>query len=64
MRILAPLGLLLLAGCSSVPVQPMQQTADTCDYAQMSRIEHARQPILLERYWVHCPQLKETTKTS
>lgn len=64
MRILAPLGLLLLAGCSTVPMQPVQQTADSCDYAQMYRVEHARQPILLERTWVHCPQLKETSQGS
>lgn len=66
-RILAPLcGLVLVAGCSSVPMQtaqPATQAQSTCDYALMERIEHARQPVLLSRTWVNCPQLHESAKS-
>ena len=52
-------GLVLVAGCSTVPTtQPAVQTVgNNCDYAQMQRVQNARQPILVERYWVHCPEL-------
>jgi hypothetical protein len=47
------LSAVLVAGCSSVPVQ---ERADSCDYARMDQVERARQPLFVERYWVHCPQ--------
>ncbi|HEV3239169.1 MAG TPA: hypothetical protein VG429_02105 [Casimicrobiaceae bacterium] len=66
-RILAPLcGLVLVAGCSTVPMQttqPVTQVQSTCDYALMDRIDRARQPVLLARYWVNCPQLHENAKS-
>lgn len=49
--------LMLVAGCSSVPVQPVQQIGSNCDYAQMQRVMSTRQPVLVERYWVNCPEL-------
>lgn len=63
--VLAPLcGVLLVAGCSSVPMQPVEKIATRCDLSLMDRIEGARQPILVERYWVHCPEVHVVAKTS
>ena len=50
-------GLVLVTGCSTVPTQPVEQVRSGCDYAQMQRVLDARQPVLVERYWVHCPEL-------
>ena len=57
--ILALCGAALIAGCSSVPVQPVQkvESNSTCDYALMERIQRAWQPTLTARYWVNCPQV-------
>jgi hypothetical protein len=65
-RILASLcGLALVAGCSTVPMQTAQpaKIESSCDYALMDRIERARQPIVVSRTWVNCPQLHESAKS-
>ncbi len=65
-RILVPLcGLVLAAGCSSVPTQPqaVAQVQSNCDTAQMEKIERARQPVLVERYWVNCPQAPQSANS-
>ncbi len=65
-RIVALCGLVLVAGCSSVPTQTTQPVAkiqSSCDYALMERIENARQPIVVSRTWVNCPQLHESAKS-
>ena len=59
--ILALCGAALIAGCSSVPVQPVQKVESTCDYALMARIERAWQPTMGQRYWVNCPQVHRDT---
>ena len=60
MRLLVGLGgLVLLAGCASVPqqqMQPIEKVASNCDQAQMDRVDRVQQPYLLGRYWVNCPQ--------
>jgi hypothetical protein len=58
--ILALCGAALLAGCSSVPVQPAQkvESNQACDYALMERIERSWQPTLTHRVWVNCPQVR------
>ena len=64
--ILALCGAVLIAGCSSVPVQTVQKVDSNrvCDYAQMERIERAWQPTLTARYWVNCPQVRPTSGKS
>jgi hypothetical protein len=49
--ILALCGAALVAGCSSVPVQPVQkvESNQACDYALMARIERAWQPTMTQR---------------
>jgi hypothetical protein len=61
--ILALCSAALIAGCSSVPVQPVQkvESNQTCDYALMARIERAWQPTKTQRYWVNCPQVRRDT---
>jgi hypothetical protein len=58
--ILALCGAALVAGCSSVPVQPAQKVESNlaCDTALMERIDRIRQPTLTQRYWVNCPQIR------
>jgi len=58
--ILALCGAALIAGCSSVPVQPTQkvESNQACDYALMERIDRTWQPALTQRYWVNCPQVR------
>jgi hypothetical protein len=63
--ILALCGAALIAGCSSVPVQPVQkvESIQACDYALMARIERQWQPTMTQRYWVNCPQVRrDSTK--
>jgi len=64
--ILALCGAALVAGCSSVPVQPAQKVESnlTCDYALMARIDRTWQPAVTQRYWYHCPLLRENSKPS
>jgi hypothetical protein len=58
----------LVAGCSSVPMQPEQDVRSSfqsgCDNAQVARVQSARQPILVERYWVNCPAAPISDKSS
>ena len=49
-------GAILIAGCSSVPVQKVESNS-TCDYAQMAKIDSRWQPALTQRYWVNCPKV-------
>jgi hypothetical protein len=64
--ILALCGAALVAGCSSVPVQPAQKVESNlaCDKALMERIDRTWQPAVTQRYWLHCPLLRETSKPS
>lgn len=58
--VLAPLfSVAVVVGCSSVPMESAQNVPSGCDNAQVAKVEQARQPILVERYWVHCPQAPE-----
>jgi hypothetical protein len=61
--ILALCGAALVAGCSSVPVQKVESNA-RCDYAMMDRVERAWQPTLTARYWVNCPQVSDSRKST
>jgi hypothetical protein len=62
--ILALGGAALVAGCSSVPVQPMQKVDSVmaCDYALMERIERTWTPTYATRYWVNCPQIRPAVR--
>jgi hypothetical protein len=64
--ILALCGAALVAGCSSVPVQPVQKVDSnaTCDTALMERIDRTWQPTLTQRYWVNCPQVRRDSGKS
>ena len=64
--ILALSGAALIAGCSSVPVQPVQkvESIQACDYALMQRIERAWQPTLTQRIWINCPQVRRDSSKS
>lgn len=64
--ILAFCGAALIAGCSSLPVQPVQkvESVQACDYALMSRIERAWQPTLAHRMWLNCPQVPRDSSKS
>ena len=64
--ILVLCGAALVAGCSSVPMQPVQkvESSQTCDYALMARIERAWQPTMTQRYWVNCPQVRPASTKS
>ena len=61
--ILALCGAALIAGCSSVPIQPVQKVESNmaCDYALMDRINRTWQPTLTARYWVNCPQVRPSS---
>jgi hypothetical protein len=63
--ILGLCGVALIAGCSSVPVQPMQKVESnlSCDYALMNRIERTWSPTLTQRYWVNCPQVRPQVRS-
>ena len=63
--ILGLCGVALVAGCSSVPVQPMQKVDSNlaCDYALMERIERTWSPTLTHRYWVNCPQVRPQVRS-
>jgi hypothetical protein len=63
--ILALCGTAVAAGCSSVPVQPVQKVESNlaCDKALMERIERAWQPTITQRYWVNCPLIRESSKS-
>jgi hypothetical protein len=63
--LLALCGAGFLAGCSSVPPQPMQKVESnlSCDYALMQRIERAWSPTLAQRYWVNCPQVRPQVRS-
>jgi hypothetical protein len=64
--ILALCSIALMAGCSSVPVQPAQkvESNQACDYALMHRIDSVWEPAVTQRYWVHCPQVQRTSNNS
>jgi hypothetical protein len=55
--ILVLCGAALAAGCSSVPVQKVDSNL-TCDTALMERMDRVWQPVLAQRYWVHCPLVR------
>ena len=56
--ILALCGVTLMAGCSSVPVVQKVESNAACDTALMERIDRAWQPVMTQRYWVNCPQVR------
>jgi hypothetical protein len=64
--ILALCGIALVAGCSSVPMQPTQKVESNtaCDREYMARVDRVWQPTLTQRYWVNCPLVRETAKTT
>ena len=51
-------GLALVAGCSTVPSQPVEKVASTCDTSRMNRVDGVQTALLMERYWVNCPQVR------
>jgi starvation-inducible outer membrane lipoprotein len=64
--ILALSGALLVAGCSSVPMQVAENDSPmVCDRAQMERIEAQAVAARADLRWVNCPQIRrDRVKTS
>jgi starvation-inducible outer membrane lipoprotein len=64
--ILALSGALLVAGCSSLPMQVAENDSPmVCDRAQMERIEAQAAAARADLRWVNCPQIrKDRVKTS
>jgi starvation-inducible outer membrane lipoprotein len=57
--ILALSGALLVAGCSSLPMQVAENDSPmVCDRALMERIEGQAQAARAEIRWVNCPQIR------
>jgi hypothetical protein len=57
--ILALSGTLLVAGCSSLPMQVVESDSQmVCDRAQMARIDAQAQLQRAEVRWVNCPQIR------
>ena len=56
--ILALCGVALMAGCASAPMVQKVESNTTCDTALMERYDRAWQPVMTQRYWVHCPQVR------
>jgi hypothetical protein len=57
--ILALSGVLLVAGCSSLPMQVAENDSPmVCDRALMARIDAQAQLQRAENHWVNCPQIR------
>jgi hypothetical protein len=62
---LALIAAVLVAGCSSVPVQQSQvQPLQVCDEALMRRTEQKALESHVQLYWVNCPSIRREAKTS
>ena len=58
------IGAVLVAGCSSVPMQQAQvQPLQVCDTARMQRIEHKALESHVQLYWVNCPSIRREAKS-
>lgn len=64
-RILALIAAVLVAGCSSLPMQQAEtrQPLQTCDAALMQRIEQRAAESRVQIYWVNCPTIRREAKT-
>jgi hypothetical protein len=64
--ILALTGALLVAGCSSLPMQQAEtrQPLQVCDTALMQRIEQRALDSRVQLYWVNCPSIRREAKTA
>ena len=61
----ALMGAVLVAGCSSLPMQQAQvQPLQVCDTARMQRIEQKALESRVQLYWVNCPSIRREAKTS
>jgi starvation-inducible outer membrane lipoprotein len=57
--ILALSGVLLVAGCSSLPMQVAENDSPmVCDRAQMARIDAQAELQRAQNHWVNCPQIR------
>ena len=57
--ILALSGVLLVAACSSLPMQVAENDSPMiCDRAQMQRIEAQAMAARVEVRWLNCPQIR------
>jgi hypothetical protein len=47
-------------------MQPTQKVESNtaCDREYMARVDRVWQPTLTQRYWVNCPLVRETAKTT
>ena len=63
--ILALIGAVLVAGCSSLPMQQAEtrQPLQVCDTALMQRIEQRALDSRVQLTWVHCPAIRREPKT-
>jgi hypothetical protein len=56
---LALSGVLVLAGCSSLPIQTAESSNDfVCDRAYMERVEQKAMEARVELRWVNCPLIR------
>ena len=62
---LALIGAVLLAGCSSLPMQQaeVRQPLQVCDTALMQRIEQRALDSRVQVIWMHCPSIRREAKT-
>ena len=57
--ILALSGVLLVAGCSSLPTQVVENDSPmVCDRGLMARIDAQTRAQHAENHWVNCPQIR------
>jgi uncharacterized protein YceK len=66
MKLILALAIVALAGgCASVPMQKAENdTATTCDLAQMQAVDRAaRARVYMYVQWVHCPTVSERPKS-
>jgi len=57
--ILAVSGVLLVAGCSSLPMQVAENDSPmVCDRTLMGRIDAQAELQRAENHWVNCPQIR------
>jgi hypothetical protein len=59
------IGAVLVAGCSSLPMQQAEvQPLQVCDTARMQRIDQKALESGVQVYWVNCPSIRREPKTS